>query len=138
MRLGCLCTRVLMDFLAKVTDLYRLLLNALLASPEKVAHGRKGYYIAESDEFSYGDLNKEIGRVLFKLGKVANAQQSILSGDETGTYGGWVSSRPRIHRMPANDVLHIKVECDWRKLPVQGGEEPLFRVETLKRHQGSA
>lgn len=112
-----------MGFPIKVSDLYSLLLSALLAHPEKVAHGREGYYIAESDEFSFGDLNKEIGRILYKLGKVANAQPSILSAADMETYGSWVSSPPKLNRIPADEIVHMKVEQDWRQLPMQGREE---------------
>lgn len=37
---------------ATVTDLYLRLFDTLLTNPEKVSHGREGYFIGENGEFA--------------------------------------------------------------------------------------
>ena len=53
-----------------VTDLYMLLTQLLVDSPEKIAHGREGIYFAENGEHLHADLAQHLGQTLFELGAV--------------------------------------------------------------------
>ena len=69
-----------------VADLYIDLFNAIRANPDVIGHGRKGYYFALNDEHKLYDVSKELGRVLFALGKASTDEPKPFTEDEITRY----------------------------------------------------
>ncbi|KAI0366135.1 NAD-P-binding protein [Pilatotrama ljubarskyi] len=57
-------------------DLYIRLLDALLSAPEKVSHGRNGWFFAANGEHSIRELHEAIAEALFSLGRI-NTKEAI-------------------------------------------------------------
>ncbi|KAI0668323.1 NAD-P-binding protein [Trametes maxima] len=53
-----------------MVDMYIRLLDTLLNNPDKVSHGREGYFFAENGENSAGELLQVIANTLFALGRI--------------------------------------------------------------------
>jgi len=64
-----------------LTDLYVLLVEKLLKGELK-GMGNYSYYFAESGEFAWGDVARNIGEILHKKGVAATAQVEELLDDE--------------------------------------------------------
>ncbi|KAI0073995.1 NAD(P)-binding protein [Panus rudis PR-1116 ss-1] len=76
-------------------DLYILLLDAILSNPDKVDHGRNGYYIAANMELSWYDFSKAIGQAFVDLGIHKDAEPTTFTTEELVKYfgsenDGWV------------------------------------------------
>ncbi|KAI0077637.1 NAD-P-binding protein [Panus rudis PR-1116 ss-1] len=69
-------------------DLYIVLLDAILRNPDKVDHGRNGYYIAGNGEFAIGEVSKAIGQVLVELGTLKDAEPTTFTREELVKYFG--------------------------------------------------
>lgn len=65
-----------------VTDLYILLFDAILANPDKVGHGREGYFFAENGEHVWYDICKEITKSLFEFGHGNSDEPTALTSEE--------------------------------------------------------
>ncbi|CDO74491.1 hypothetical protein BN946_scf184979.g46 [Trametes cinnabarina] len=62
-----------------VVDLYIRMLDAILSDPEKVSHGRSGYFIAENGGQSARELLQAIAEGLFALRRVATPELFIAN-----------------------------------------------------------
>ncbi|GBE86890.1 NAD(P)-binding protein [Sparassis latifolia] len=71
-----------------VADLYIVLYDAIVVSPEKVGHGREGYYFAESGEHTWVDISRAIGAALVKLGITTSAEPTTFTTEELIKYFG--------------------------------------------------
>ena len=70
------------------TDLYLILFDAILNDPEKVGHGRDGFYFTENGEHLWYDLSKAIGRELVALGLTDNEEPTSFTNEELVKYFG--------------------------------------------------
>lgn len=69
-----------------VADLYITLLDAIVENPEKVGHGREGFYFAESGEHRWYDISKEVSRVLVELGRGKSDEPTAFTREELPKY----------------------------------------------------
>lgn len=69
-----------------VADLYIVLFDAIVTNPEKVGHGREGFYFAESGEHTWYDISKEISKVLVELGIGKSKEPTPFTRDELARY----------------------------------------------------
>lgn len=98
--------------LSSVADLYINLFDALTKNPEKVGHGRDGYYFGITEEHSWYDLSKEIGKVLFELGITKAAEPTTFARQELPKYfGSEVSTSLRTWLSKVSDKLYSKSAC---------------------------
>ncbi|CAL1702856.1 unnamed protein product [Somion occarium] len=74
--------------IGELTDLYMILLETLLAEPEKAGHGSEGYYFAENGEHTWCELSRAIGVALRQLGISKNIEPTSLNEEEVAKYGG--------------------------------------------------
>ncbi|KAI0368804.1 NAD-P-binding protein [Pilatotrama ljubarskyi] len=58
----------------ETADLYALLFDALLHTPEKVSHGREGYFFGVSDYYAVRDVLRIIADTLFAMGSISTAE----------------------------------------------------------------
>jgi len=70
----------------EVADLYIVLFNAIRANPDKVGHGRDGYYFGENGEHAMYDISKEVGRVLVALGKSSSDEPTAFTKEDLDKY----------------------------------------------------
>jgi len=70
----------------EVADLYILLLARVLQEPDKVPHGREGFYFAENGEHTFYEVSKAIGEGLVAIGKSPDAEPSSFSKEEIDKY----------------------------------------------------
>lgn len=95
-----------------VADLYINLFDALTKNPEKVGHGRDGYYFGITEEHSWYDLSKEIGKVLFELGITKAAEPTTFSREELPKYfGSEVNNSLHAWLSKVSDKLYSKLAC---------------------------
>ncbi|KAI0368803.1 NAD-P-binding protein [Pilatotrama ljubarskyi] len=69
-------------------DLYIRLIDALLRTPEKVSHGRLGYYIAENGDCSMRELLEGIAEALVALGRIRTSGLVPYAREELAKYFG--------------------------------------------------
>ncbi|KAI9061105.1 NAD-P-binding protein [Trametes sanguinea] len=75
-----------------LVDLYVGLLDAILSDPEKVSHGRAGYFIAENGSTTIREVLQSIAEGLFALGRVPTPEVVPYAPGEAAQYfGGEVS-----------------------------------------------
>ncbi|KAJ3479450.1 hypothetical protein NLI96_g9047 [Meripilus lineatus] len=55
-------------------------------NPEKVGHGREGFYFAESGEHRWYDISKEVSRVLVELGRGKSDEPTAFTREELPKY----------------------------------------------------
>ncbi|KAI0368821.1 NAD-P-binding protein [Pilatotrama ljubarskyi] len=67
-------------------DLYIFLLNALLSTPEKVSHGRTGWFFAANGEHSIRELHEAVAGALFSLGRIKTKELIPYTKDELDKY----------------------------------------------------
>ncbi|KAI0351703.1 NAD-P-binding protein [Trametes cingulata] len=67
-------------------DLYILLLDALLSKPEKVSHGRNGWFFAANGEHSIRELHEAVAQMLFSLGRVKTTELIPYTKEELDKY----------------------------------------------------
>jgi len=71
-----------------VADLYIILFNAIRANPDKVGHGRDGYYFGVNGEHTMYDVGKEVGRALVALGKSSSDEPTTFTKEDLDKYFG--------------------------------------------------
>ncbi|KAL4252221.1 NAD(P)-dependent Metabolic Enzyme [Abortiporus biennis] len=71
-----------------VADLYIVLLDAILANPGTVGHGREGYYFVENGEHTWYDISKEIAKALYDLGRGKSPEPTTFTSEELTKYFG--------------------------------------------------
>lgn len=59
-----------------------MLLDAIAPNPEKVGHGREGYYIGENGEHSWLQISQRIGEELYARGISQSPEPTPFSHDE--------------------------------------------------------
>lgn len=69
-----------------VADLYIILFSAIRANPDKVGHGRDGYYFGENGEHILYDVGKEVGRALVALGKTSSDEPTTFTQEDLDKY----------------------------------------------------
>ncbi|KAI0091093.1 NAD-P-binding protein [Irpex rosettiformis] len=76
------------------TDFFIILFDAILASPDKVGHGRDGYYFGENGDYLWYDLSKWIGKALVKRGLSQSEEPTTFNTEELIKYFGaeWVGN----------------------------------------------
>lgn len=67
-------------------DLYIDIYNAIKANPDKVGHGRKGYYFGLNGEHTLYDVGKELGRTLVTIGKSSSEEPTTFTKEEIDKY----------------------------------------------------
>lgn len=87
-------------------DFIVLLYDAIVANPEKVGHGRDGFYFGENGEHSWYDISKAIGQALVKLGVSESDEPTPFTTEELVKYFG--SEVSYHHRLTVSrDNLHL-------------------------------
>lgn len=71
-----------------VTDMYIRLFDATLNSPEKVSHGREGYFFGANDEFSAREGIVPVADSLFAHGRIASPELVKYSFEDISKYFG--------------------------------------------------
>ncbi|CDO74493.1 hypothetical protein BN946_scf184979.g48 [Trametes cinnabarina] len=71
-----------------LADLYVNMLDAILSKPEKVSHGRTGYFIAENGSQDIHGVLQSIAEGLFALGRVSTAGLVPYAPGEAARYFG--------------------------------------------------
>lgn len=79
-----------MQFDFPAANLYLILFDAVLANPEKVGHGREGYFFVENGEHTWYDLSKAIGGPFVKAGLSKDSEPTTLTDEELIKYTGSV------------------------------------------------
>lgn len=69
-------------------ELYYLLFDKILSTPAEIGHGREGYYFVEADENTMYDVVKAIGEALVTIGRVDEAEPTVLTPGERVQYFG--------------------------------------------------
>jgi len=70
----------------EVADLYIILFNAIHDNPDKVGHGRDGYYFGENGEHVLYDVSREVGRALVALGKSSSEEPTTFTQEDLDKY----------------------------------------------------
>lgn len=63
-----------------------MLFNAIKSSPDKVGHGREGFYFSENGEHTLYQVGKAIGEALVSLGKTTDPEPSSFTKEEVEMY----------------------------------------------------
>ncbi|KAL1940279.1 hypothetical protein VTO73DRAFT_9231 [Trametes versicolor] len=71
-----------------ITDMYIRMFDALLRTPEKVSHGRAGYFIGENGEFVARENLQTIADALFAAGRISSPKLVQYSDANIGPYYG--------------------------------------------------
>lgn len=71
-----------------VTDMYIRLFDTTLNSPEKVSHGREGYFFGANDEFSAREGIVPVADSLFAHGRIASPELVKYSFEDISKYFG--------------------------------------------------
>ena len=71
-----------------VADLFIVLFDAIVANPDKVGHGREGYFFGESGEHTWYDISKAISKALVELGLGKSEEPTTLTPEELVKYFG--------------------------------------------------
>lgn len=69
-------------------DFFIILYDAIVTNPEKVGHGRDGYYFGISGEHTWYDISKAIGKVMVKLGLSQSDEPTTFAEEELIKYFG--------------------------------------------------
>lgn len=65
---------------------YTILYDAIVSNPEKVGHGRHGYYIGENGDYLLYDVAKAIGKALVKRGISKSEEPTTFTTEELIKY----------------------------------------------------
>ncbi|KAI0767997.1 NAD-P-binding protein [Trametes elegans] len=68
------------------TDLQIRIFDTLLSTPEKVSHGRDGYFFAANGEHSTIEVLKVIAETLYALGRISTPEPVPYAKEELGKY----------------------------------------------------
>ncbi|KAH9856648.1 NAD-P-binding protein [Lenzites betulinus] len=71
-----------------LADLYIKIFDADLTNPEKVSHGREGYFFGSNDENTIGSALQVVADELYALGKISSPKLVQYSMEEIGKYYG--------------------------------------------------
>ena len=63
-----------------------LIFNTIRSNPDKIGHGREGFYFGENGEYTLYDVGKAVSEVLIKLGKGTNPEPSSFTNEEIQQY----------------------------------------------------
>jgi hypothetical protein len=74
-----------------VADLYALLFDATRKDPQRIGHGREGYYFGENGELALSQIALRIHDALTKSGKITEQTVVNLTTEEAKGYYGGVS-----------------------------------------------
>ncbi len=74
-------------------DFFIVLYDAIVSNPEKVDHGRNGFYFGENGEVSWYSISKAVGKSLVKRGLIKSDEPSTFTDEELVEYFGSVVSR---------------------------------------------
>ncbi|KAI9061106.1 NAD-P-binding protein [Trametes sanguinea] len=69
-----------------LVDLYLLMVDAILSKPEKISHGRAGYFIAENGGQTIRELLQSIAEGLFALGRISTPKLVPYAPGEAAQY----------------------------------------------------
>jgi len=69
-----------------VADLYIVLFNAIRANPDKIGHGRDGYYFGVNGEHNMYDVGRAVGRAMVALGKASSDEPTPFTKEELDKY----------------------------------------------------
>ena len=84
-----------------VADFYLVLLDRVLENPDKVPHGREGFYILEVGEHSWYDLGKGVAKAFSDLGLSKSDEPATFTAEEIDKYiGNAVSVSPSQRMLP--------------------------------------
>ncbi|KAK7044262.1 hypothetical protein VNI00_007984 [Paramarasmius palmivorus] len=70
----------------ELAELYNLLYDATINNPNKIGHGREGYYFGASGEHKLYDVSKAIGEALVELGISDNGDPTTFTPQEMKKY----------------------------------------------------
>ncbi|KAK7044261.1 hypothetical protein VNI00_007983 [Paramarasmius palmivorus] len=70
----------------ELADLYSILYDTIINSPEKAGHGREGYYFGASGEHRLYDVSRAIGEAFVELGISDNAEPTTFTPEEIDKY----------------------------------------------------
>ena len=59
-----------------------------MANPDKVGHGREGYYFGENGEHSWLSISQAIGEALVSLGVSTDPEPTVFTDEELIKYFG--------------------------------------------------
>ncbi|KAI0737089.1 hypothetical protein C8Q80DRAFT_1214827 [Daedaleopsis nitida] len=71
-----------------VADLYIVLFDSIVRSPDKTGHGWEGFYFGENDEHSWYQISKAIGDALVNLEVIEDSEPTSFTADELAQYFG--------------------------------------------------
>ena len=63
-----------------------LIFNSIRSDPEKIGHGREGFYFGENGENTLYNIGKAVSEVLIMLGKGSNPEPSSFTDEEVQRY----------------------------------------------------
>lgn len=63
-----------------------MIFNAITASPDKIGHGREGFYFGENGEHKLYQVGKAIGEILVRLGKATDSEPTPFTKEEIDSY----------------------------------------------------
>ena len=69
-------------------DLFIILWDAVVSNPEKIGHGRDGFYFGENGEHLWYDISKAIGKALVKRGISKSDEPTPFTTEELVKYFG--------------------------------------------------
>ena len=69
-------------------DAYFRLFDAAIFNPERVSHGREGYFFVESSEYSGLEIIRTVGEALVEFGLITEAEPDVFTAEERTKYFG--------------------------------------------------
>ncbi|KAI8980060.1 NAD-P-binding protein [Trametes punicea] len=75
-----------------LAEFYSLLLDAALANPDGIPHGRTGIYVLENGEHAWYDISKAISRAMVELGLAASDEPTSFTDEELARFFGSVDN----------------------------------------------
>ncbi|EIW52407.1 NAD-P-binding protein [Trametes versicolor FP-101664 SS1] len=72
--------------ISDITDLFIRMLDTILSNPEKVSHGREGYFFGANEEFSGREGVQAVSDALFALGRIPSPEVVKYSLDGLAKY----------------------------------------------------
>ncbi|OSC98271.1 NAD-P-binding protein [Trametes coccinea BRFM310] len=105
-----------------LVNLYIGLLDAILNDPEKISHGREGYFIAENGSSTIREILQSIAEGLFALGRISSPELvPYAPGEATRYFGSEMSS----------DLLFSDARCEGVRAQREFGWTPKHTTREL-------
>ncbi|KAI0635601.1 NAD-P-binding protein [Trametes polyzona] len=109
-----------------LANMYIELFDAVLATPERVSHGREGYFFCENGEVPIKDVLGTIAETLSSLGLIASPELKESSVEEMSTYYGadlplWFITR----------VLFCNTRCKAERARRDLGWAPTYKMKDM-------